>query len=319
MSVNEVSTGKAKAAWLYNFAIDSAALTQEHRNWLDLAVIRPLRAENQKLEASGAATSNAWSWLVWLIGNTSRTGSYSHNQALSDRRSAAVRDYILTAIGQTNVVYDVKIAGIGESRAQIMGVKDETEDMTHRAVFVSFGRQDPKIPPVPPEIKPPTQSVSVDFYFYAKRATWMNVMKWNGELYACYSSKGSRHYIGWKASSSGGSVNPGDINTMAPPIPSHDLIFAGPAQISLPNADALKRLDKATIYPQVIGTTLRIRIVDAAPDRSDLHLKMAILKGNYELSQAVGSLGVSKPLNEAAASELRKAINFVRNGGKILA
>jgi len=319
MSVNDVSNAKAKAAWLYNFAIDSAKLTQEHKNWLDLWVIKPLRDEHRTLQATGAGTSNPWSWLVWLIGNTSRTGSFQYNLALSDRRAAAVRDYILSAMGPSDVVFDIKIAGVSESRAQLLGVKDETEDMMHRAVFVCAGRQDLKIPPVPPEIKAPTQSVSVDFYFYAERGSWFNVMKWRGELYASFSTKGARKYIGWKCTSSGMSVNPGDINTAAPPIPSTDKIFAGPGQISLPDTDALKRLDKATIYPQVVGTTLKIRIVDAAPDRSDLHLKMKILKGNTELSQAVGSLGVSKPLDEAATRELQKAIQFVRTGGVIYA
>jgi len=309
MSVNDVSTARSKSAWLLDFSIDSCALKQEHRNWLNLSIIRPLRAEHDRLVASNATSSDAREWIIWLIGNASRTGSFDYNQALSQRRAEAVRRYLHEALAGTNVVYTIETRGLSELRATLLGARDETEDMTHRAVYVVMEERDPTLPPNPPVVKPPERAVPVSFYLYADRGAFMNVMKWRAELYAIYRRKGGKGYVGWLASASALTTSPSDVNkAFTPPLPSIDKVFAGPARITLPDVDAIERLNGATIWPRMSGATLRLRIENAAPDRGDLHLKLPVHTGNFELTQGVGSLKKMQTLSPKARESLDRTI-----------
>lgn len=309
MSVNDVSFGRDKAAWLLDYKIDSSTLKADHRAWLDRNVVTPLRAEHARHLATGATSSDAHEYTIFIIGSASRTGSYDYNLKLSKGRANVVAKYLAEALNDLTVVFSIRTNALSELRAAIMGDKDETENMTHRAVFVSMVRHEPEKPPEQPKITPPSQAIAVDFWFYAERTSWFNVQKWHGEFYAAYKHKGERRHVGWKMTSSGATVGPGDINKgFTPPIPNSDAIFAGKGQATFPNAVALDRLNNKTIYPRVVGSTLTLRIVGAGPERDDLILKMPIRTGGYELSQAVGSLGRMETLNEKVVQELYRAI-----------
>ncbi|GAB5374058.1 MAG: hypothetical protein AcusKO_05200 [Acuticoccus sp.] len=315
MSISDVTIGRTKAAWLLDFRIDSSVLKNEHKAWLDRTIVRPLLAEHAANEASGKTSSDGHCYTIWVIGSASRTGSYDYNLRLSNRRAEVVRRYLAEKLTDATVVVSIRTHALSELRAAYMGDKDETENMAHRAVYVAFTRHDPKLPPAQPPITPPNQVIAVDFFFYAERAAWFNVQKWKGELYARYKHKGKFHHVGWFASASGLTIGPGDINKgFTPSLPSNDLIFAGPsADFTFPSPVLLERLNGKAIYPRIVGKTMTLRVVDGAPDRGDLNIKMGVRHGSLELSQAVGSLHRMKTMNPEAVKVLYRAIRATSN------
>ncbi len=316
MSVNDVTIGKTKAAWLMDFKVDSTVLKAEHKEWLDRAVVQPLLAEDARNVAAGKQTSDGSHHTVWVIGSASRTGTYDHNLRLSSRRAAVVRAYLASVLQHVSVVFSIRTHALSELRAAYLGDKDETENMAHRAVYVASMAHPAALPPRQPPITPPTQAIAVDFYFYAERAHWFNVTKWKGELYARYKHKGEVSYKGWFLSSSGLTVKPDDVTkAWTPSLPSTDLVFAGSGEATFPSPALLDRLSRKAIYPRVVGKTLTLRIVDAAPDRSDLVLTMPVLHGDFQLSQGVGSLGTMKPMKPDAIKALREAIYVTETCG----
>lgn len=321
MSVSDATVGTTKAAWLLDYRIDSSTLRPEHREWLDRTIVRPILAEDAGNAARGKMSSDGEHITVWVVGSASRTGSYDYNLRLSSRRAEAVRAYLAAALQAVSVVFFIRTHALSELRAAVMGDKDETENMAHRAVYVAVTRHPAAVPPQQPPITPPSPAIAVDFYFYAERAHWFNVSKWKGELYARFKHKGDMRYMGWFLSSSGLTVSPGDINkAWTPALPSTDVVFAGHAAASFPNPAILDRLSHKTIYPRVVGKTLTLRIVDGAPDRDDLILKMPVLHGDYQLSQGVGSLGKMAPLGQDAIDALKEAIHYtVVCGGSMCA
>lgn len=312
MSVSDVTIGRDKAAWLLDFKIDSSVLKPDHREWLDRTIVQPLLAEHAGNEARGKTSSDGHHYTIWVIGSASRTGSYEYNLGLSNRRAEVVRAYLAKALMDASLVITIRTHALSELRAAYLGDKDETENMAHRAVYVSFMRHDPKLPPKQPPITPPNEAIAVDFYFYAERAAWFNVQKWRGEFYARYKHKGTMHHVAWFASASGLTVGPGDVNkAFTPALPSTDVIFAGAsADFTFPAPVALEQLNNKRIYPRIVGKTMTLRIVDAAPDRGDLMIKMPIRYGSLELSQAVGSLSRKKPMQQKAIDVFYEAIRL---------
>lgn len=321
MSVSDVTIGNTKAAWLMDFKVDSTVLKAEHKEWLDRAIVQPLLAEDARNIAAGKQTSDGSHHTIWVIGSASRTGSYDYNLRLSSRRAAVVQTYLASVLQHVSVVFSIRTHALSELRAAYLGDKDETENMAHRAVYVASMAHPAAVPPRQPPITPPNQAIAVDFWFYAERAHWFNVTKWKGEFYASYKHKGQMHYKGWFVSSSGLTVKPEDITKgFTPNLPSTDLVFAGSAEATFPSPALLDRLSRKTIYPRVSGKTLTLRIVDGAPDRSDLILKMPVRHGDYQLSQGVGSLGSMKPMTQGAIDTLRKVTQFtVTCGGSMCA
>ena len=321
MSVRDVTTGNHKAAWLLDYKVDSSALKPEHKEWLDRNVLRPILAEDARNRANGKSSSTGEHYTVWVVGSASRTGSYDYNLRLSERRARVVQRYLAEALEGATPVVTVRTHALSELRAALLGDKDETENMAHRAVYVSLVRHPAEFPPPKPVITPPPAAVAVDFFFCAKRASWFNVTKWFGILYAVYRHKGETHYKAWLASSSGLSVSPEDVlKSITPSLPKTDVIVAGQAEMTFPSAALVERLSRKTIYPRIAGKTFALRIVDGAPDNGDLVLEMPILMGDFQLSQGVGSLGKPFPMTPEAIRNYRDLIQFfVVCGGKLCA
>ena len=76
--VTDESAGLLKIATLHHFGISSAVLAQAHREWLTQKVEPLLR--------SGGSIS--------IIGQASRSGSAKFNEALSEKRANAVRQFL---------------------------------------------------------------------------------------------------------------------------------------------------------------------------------------------------------------------------------
>jgi len=113
-----------RLAWsLYNFDVGDATLKPGHKNWIDKNLI-PL------LSIFGAQ--------VRLRGTASSSGSAGVNQKLSEKRVAAVRDYLVQrGVSPTRFV---AVTATGETDALNSGQDDGTEDPRFRAVVaeVSF-------------------------------------------------------------------------------------------------------------------------------------------------------------------------------------
>lgn len=153
--VSELDSGRGTtSARLSQFAVNSDVLLEGHRIWLN-DMISPL------LRGGGS---------VSLIGLASRTGSDSHNLALSKRRATAVLAFLRLCTGRSfNHLFST---GTGEAMAALAGQADGTEDGTHRAVLV-IAWAEAKPPPQAP--RPMPQRAERVISRSASKLTWPSV------------------------------------------------------------------------------------------------------------------------------------------------
>src|SRR5262245_2222934 len=110
-----------RLAWsLYDFGVGEADPKPEHRRWLDENLV-PL------LPIIGAR--------VRLRGVASRSGPTGFNQMLSEKRAAAVRDYLLARGARPD---QITTTAAGEADADDAGEDNGTEDPHFRAVVVEI-------------------------------------------------------------------------------------------------------------------------------------------------------------------------------------
>lgn len=137
-------------AFLDDFAVNSSALTDDHRaimdGWIAGAGLSafPIRpgASNQKI--------------VMIAGMASQTGPEAHNQALSEQRALAVHAYLSAGLGETMVSSNVQ--ALGASRPRHGFDSPGSEFAENRAVAVFLEVELPVIgatPPPPPPQDPP--------------------------------------------------------------------------------------------------------------------------------------------------------------------
>jgi OmpA family len=118
-----------RLAWsLYNFEVGDATLKPGHKDWIDKNLI-PL------LSIFGAQ--------VRLRGTASSTGSAGVNQKLSEKRVAAVRDYLVKR-GASPTQF-ASVTATGETDALSAGPND-TEDARYRAVVIEISFPMPTAP-----------------------------------------------------------------------------------------------------------------------------------------------------------------------------
>lgn len=142
-------------ARLHGFGIDDDQLRPAHKHWLDLHVV-PL------LAAGGSFA---------LIGEASRTGSHSHNLALSRRRARNTVAYVQGSLLRRLVFVDATSSarfGAGELPAALAGQADGTESGYYRAVRVVVWSR-PSPPPIP---KPEEQPTPQKLYRRVTKRTW---------------------------------------------------------------------------------------------------------------------------------------------------
>ena len=120
-----------KSLLLYNFDINGDQLKAEHETFLRKEVVPVLQR--------GGSVS--------LVGLASRSGSHSHNLALSERRAHNTLAFLRKAVPSGFAARQV--AGFGESKAEQEGYRDGSEDERFRSVVV-FTSLSPT-PPVPPK------------------------------------------------------------------------------------------------------------------------------------------------------------------------
>ncbi len=109
---------------LFNFDIDDATVKVEHQAWLQKVVV-PVAKASGRVE-------------VLLKGTASRSGSKQYNEALSQRRVEAVRQFL---VGQGVAGDRIKLTWVGELEAELAGQKDGTESDRDRAVGVLVRRK----------------------------------------------------------------------------------------------------------------------------------------------------------------------------------
>ena len=311
MSVDTFDVPNGVGGWLRDFEIDSAALTKKHTTWLTAFVVMPMIASRIR-DAVAGSDAGPTVWTVRVIGGASRTAFFEHNLALSRRRAAAVETFLNERLANTDVECRIQTLPLSELPAAILGARDDVEDMVHRAVLVMVhrhvpGREDPPVP-----VRPPDRGVAVDFYVYAERGTFMNISRWQIEMYAVYRHKGQKHHVGWTGTASAASVSPGDVNkAWTPALPALDAVLAGPARVTFPSPQALAELNGKTIFPGARGGKFRLRIQNANPAGGDLILRMPFQTDVFELSQGVGSLGRKRPMPQKAINSLNQALFYL--------
>jgi hypothetical protein len=146
--------GGPRKLLLYNFDVDGDNLKPEHQAALRQMVV-------PRLSTGGS---------VAIIGLASRTGSYGHNQRLSERRARNVFSFLQANVPGGN--FPVKgftasgkqvsgPTGWGELKAKDEGERNGTEDRRFRAVCIVLG--DGQRTPDPIGVFPDLKELSVDF------------------------------------------------------------------------------------------------------------------------------------------------------------
>ena len=147
--VNHVAEGGVDI-FLFNFAVDGANLRPQHVKFLD-----------DFFDDSGPGEANIivfqgmnHSWRATIVGQTSRSGSASHNFDLSTRRGDSVRNYLLSPLapkkpGQKPLprkIRDVEI--VMDSRGETLAKAATDEAAGDRQVILRL--QERSHPPLPP-------------------------------------------------------------------------------------------------------------------------------------------------------------------------
>lgn len=114
---------RGKFGLLYNFDIDDATVKPEHQDWLRQNAARLLKA-SPLVE-------------VLLKGTTSRSGSMAYNEALSQRRTEAVKKCLVAEGVPADRIH---LKWVGELEAKLAGEADGTENERDRAVGVLVRR-----------------------------------------------------------------------------------------------------------------------------------------------------------------------------------
>jgi len=121
-------------AHLYNFDVDSEAVKQEHRTFLETKVAPLLQDDRGH---------------IWLEGSASRSGSDPHNMVLSRKRVNSIAA-VLRGAGILN--RQMQLDAVGEQNAQAHRVEDET-DRAVAIVVLPVAKDSPSPPkriPAPP-------------------------------------------------------------------------------------------------------------------------------------------------------------------------
>ncbi len=194
-NVNDVSTNRFKAAWLSSFGRDKADVRPAHKTWLDRHVVWAVEAECSS-EDEHAGSPDIWQ--VWVVGATSRTGSFRHNLSLSRRRAEAVRAYLSDRMKDFKVAWNIEVKGMSEIPASVIGRKDDVEKAFDRGVLVIVQKNAVELPAV----RPP-QRLLVRFYWYGNSTAFLKAGHWEGWLYALYKSQGVDIYDSWRTTAGG--------------------------------------------------------------------------------------------------------------------
>lgn len=178
---------------LYNFDIDGHLLKREHKSFLDTQVI--------PLLSSGGHTV--------LTGLSSRSGTDTHNDRLSEQR---VRE-VLAYVGRRAPTLHIFMSkSLGESAAAASGQKDGLEDELYRAVSVIVSPKPIPKKKVPPRKEKPTPYPEKEIWrkeALSLRAKILDLpfyKKVKGHLYLTY---GYCNYLVWPLSVSNLSMTVG--------------------------------------------------------------------------------------------------------------
>lgn len=152
--INGVSPG-AVTAKLYGFGVNKDCLLEAHELWLDNHVL-PI------LMCGGSFA---------VIGEASRSGTTSHNFALSKRRANSTITYLRAQLNRRFVFSDEtssKPMGLGEMPAAFHREADGAENGFFRAVTIAaWLKPTPPKVPVPQKVLPPQQ-----LYKRVTKRTW---------------------------------------------------------------------------------------------------------------------------------------------------
>ena len=131
--------------------VTSAAVEINEEIYFDLNRARIKRRSHKLLNGVASALTAHADIRVSIQGHTDDRGSEAKNQALSERRAEAVRDYL---VSKGIDAARLEVVGFGETQPKVEGKSKKARDKNRRVEFVIIGAVEAAPPPPPEEPSP---------------------------------------------------------------------------------------------------------------------------------------------------------------------
>lgn len=296
------SDGRTHAI-LYNFDIDGAELKTEHQHFLETQVAPLLTQDGSTI----------------VKGLCSRSGSWKHNNTLSEKRADKVHLFLSRAARRATGIFLLK--GLSEDAAEDAGHKDGTENEFFRAVelIVSPARHPGILPPKKQKPKPyPPKQVNwrkVDIWLEVDTLDIGPVKKLHGTL-GMHLGCGRAYAWYFSASLAGMSLSPKGKPPLWPgSIRTHGLPFSYNAEIFDPTVFWKKKTVHVNLYGSTVGITIENALPrKPGPDYTPIKLGNVKIQGkdiSFKLRPDSAELGGSKGIGSIEKPKLKTVTGIV--------